>query len=122
MWLLSLTAFFLAFLIWFNNRKVEPPTVGFVAALLFSLPAIRQTQPGIPSIGCNIDVVGFLWNMFLVLCASLLLMWNYILSHPKIEPKDNQHNSELTAVNPDFRFKDLPGSPFASSPARTRPY
>jgi Domain of unknown function (DUF4436) len=83
MWLLSMTAFILAFTLWFRHRKVEPPTIGFVASLLFALPAIRNTQPGVPGIGCTIDVSGFLWNMFLVLVASLLLMWNYIIKYTK---------------------------------------
>lgn len=91
MWLLSMTAFTLAFTLWFRQRKVEPPTIGLVASLLFALPAIRNTQPGVPGIGCTIDVSGFLWNMFLVLVASLLLMWNYILKYTKDKP----HRSDV---------------------------
>lgn len=81
MWLLSCSVFTLACTVWFSDGKIEPPTIGLSAALLFAMPAIRNTQPGVPSIGCTIDTAGFLWNMFLVLTACLMLMWNYIAKY-----------------------------------------
>lgn len=60
MWALSLTLLILAVTLWMRKRKVEPPTMSVAAALLFALPSIRSTQPGIPSIGCTADAMGFL--------------------------------------------------------------
>ncbi|KAI8926398.1 hypothetical protein BC831DRAFT_229063 [Entophlyctis helioformis] len=34
-------------------------------ALLFALPALRNSQPGAPPIGCTADVAGFFWNMLI---------------------------------------------------------
>ena len=48
-------------------------------AVLFAIPQLRNVQPGIPSIGCASDTVGFFWNMALIAVALLLLMWNYII-------------------------------------------
>ena len=45
MWLLSLSAFTMSSLIWLRGRKVEPPTIAVVGALLFALPAMRNVQP-----------------------------------------------------------------------------
>jgi hypothetical protein len=81
MWLLSISAFILASSVWFAGGKIEPPTIGLTAALLFALPAIRNTQPGVPSIGITIDVAGFLWNMFLIFSSCISLIWNYILKY-----------------------------------------
>ena len=85
MWFLSLSAIVLASTLWYRERKVEPPTIGFIASLLFALPAIRNTQPGVPSIGCTADTAGFMWNMFLVLVSVVLLMWNYIIKYTRVK-------------------------------------
>jgi hypothetical protein len=46
-------------------REPAPPTVGLSVALLFALPAVRNTQPEVPPIGAAVDVLGFFWNMSL---------------------------------------------------------
>jgi hypothetical protein len=87
MWLLSFTIFTLATTLWFRDRAVEPPTIGLCASLLFALPAIRSTQPGVPPIGCTVDLAGFFWNMFLVMVSTCLLMTNYIVKYQRVKPK-----------------------------------
>jgi hypothetical protein len=71
MWVLSLTILTLSATIWFRERKVEPPIISLCASLMFALPAIRNTQPGAPIIGCTADVGGFFWNMALVSFAGM---------------------------------------------------
>ncbi|KAI8902606.1 hypothetical protein BC833DRAFT_572656 [Globomyces pollinis-pini] len=88
MWILSFTIFILSVTLWFRDRKVEPPTIAITTSLLFALPAVRNTQPGIPNIGCTVDLAGFFWNMFLVMVSSVLLMTNYILKYQR----DNKFN------------------------------
>ena len=48
-----------------------------VTGILFSLPMIRDAQPGIPAIGCTADVVSLMWNIALVSSASLMLFYRY---------------------------------------------
>lgn len=79
MWTLSLTILTLSATIWFRDRKVEPPTIGLCASLIFALPAIRNTQPDSPPIGCTVDVAGFFFNMAIVAFATFLAMLNYIV-------------------------------------------
>ncbi|KAI8910270.1 hypothetical protein EDD86DRAFT_246655 [Gorgonomyces haynaldii] len=87
MWILSLTIFILSVTLWFRERKVEPPTIAVSAALLFALPAIRNTQPGAPTIGITADTAGFFWAMILVSCSTFLLMLNYIVKYKREKPK-----------------------------------
>ncbi|KAJ2997194.1 hypothetical protein HDV02_005792 [Globomyces sp. JEL0801] len=42
MWALSITALTLSVTLWFRDRKVEPPTIGFIGSLLFALPQLRN--------------------------------------------------------------------------------
>jgi len=55
-------------------RQVLSPTIGFGVSMMFALPAVRSTQPGIPGMGCLVDVAGFFWNMAMISCAVLLLL------------------------------------------------
>lgn len=73
----------LACSVWMRGRRVEPPTIGFVIGMLFALPSIRNIQPSIPGIGITADVVGFLWNMFIVALSGVLLLLNYIFKYRK---------------------------------------
>jgi uncharacterized membrane protein (DUF373 family) len=88
MWLLSLLLLAMVVGIWFRNRSVEPPTLAFNAALLFAVPAIRQVQPGIPTIGCIADAAGFFWCMAIVSFCLLALMTNYIVKYQADQPKE----------------------------------
>ncbi|KAJ3092575.1 hypothetical protein HK102_005613 [Quaeritorhiza haematococci] len=65
--------------IYVYGRKVEPPTIAVGMGMLFALPALRNSQPGAPPIGCTADVVGFFFNMFLASGAAGLLVINYII-------------------------------------------
>ncbi|KAJ3314774.1 hypothetical protein HDU76_002358 [Blyttiomyces sp. JEL0837] len=81
MWALSLLSFTLSTTLWLRDRKVEPPTVAVGVALLFALPAVRNSQPGIPAIGCTADVVSFFWAMVLAACSVSMLYANYIFKY-----------------------------------------
>ncbi|KAJ3314775.1 hypothetical protein HDU76_002359, partial [Blyttiomyces sp. JEL0837] len=69
MWALSIWSITLATTLWTRDRKVEPPTLAVSISLLFALPAVRNTQPGVPAIGCTADVVSFFWAMVLAACS-----------------------------------------------------
>jgi Domain of unknown function (DUF4436) len=48
MWSLSLSIFVAAMSVWFREEKVELSLIAISTALLFALPNIRNSQPGIP--------------------------------------------------------------------------
>jgi hypothetical protein len=96
MWVLSLSLFSLTVTIYTRRRKVEPPTIAVAGALLFALPGLRNTQPGIPVLGCTADTAGFFWNMLLIALSIVLLMFNYMIRYtaePKPQPKREEASS-----------------------------
>ena len=48
--------------------------MGVAVSLLFALPAIRTSMPDAPPLGSPIDSCGSIWNLSVVLVASLMLM------------------------------------------------
>jgi hypothetical protein len=92
MWILSLSLFILTVTLYTRRRKVEPPTIAVAGALLFALPGLRNTQPGIPVLGCTADTAGFFWNMLLIALSIVLMMWNYIFRY-QAEPKPKKEVS-----------------------------
>lgn len=80
-WILSSLGLCLAITLWTRGRKVEPPTIAVLVTMLFALPALRASQPGIPGIGSMVDVVGFFYNEAMVGVAVVLLLANYIVKY-----------------------------------------
>jgi len=58
---ITLILLILIYSIIFSKRKVGLELFAFAAALLFALPALRDVQPGVPSIGSLIDFIAFFW-------------------------------------------------------------
>jgi hypothetical protein len=59
MWVLSGMMFTLCVdHIFLRPREPAPPTLGVCIALMFALPAVRNTQPEVPPIGVAVDVLG----------------------------------------------------------------
>ncbi|KAJ7246886.1 hypothetical protein B0H12DRAFT_749964 [Mycena haematopus] len=82
MWCLSSGIFIAAMSVWFRERKVELPLIAISTALLFALPNVRNSQPGIPSVaGTTSDMVGFFWNLVLVAASAFSLIVNFIIKN-----------------------------------------
>ncbi|KAJ3413064.1 DEAD-box ATP-dependent RNA helicase [Chytridiales sp. JEL 0842] len=86
MWFLALLAFTVSVTIWNRKRKVEPPMIGVTVSLLFALPAVRNTQPGAPAIGCTSDVISFFWAMAIVAISAGMNFINYLVKYTKDKP------------------------------------
>jgi hypothetical protein len=88
MWSLTLGALLMT-LCFFSFDFAEPPLIGILATLLFALPAVRNTQPGVPPIGCTVDVAGLFWNMVIIAsCIFSLMMKFFVVKYNKF--KDDQ--------------------------------
>lgn len=97
MWFLSLSIFVAAMTVWFREKKVEPPLIAISTALLFALPNVRNSMPGIPTTaGTTSDMVGFFWNLLLVAISAISLLINYIIKNkrerPAPKPSDLESN------------------------------
>ncbi|KAI8912792.1 hypothetical protein EDD86DRAFT_117507 [Gorgonomyces haynaldii] len=55
----------------------EPVVLALNASLLFAVPGVRNTQPGIPSIGCTADVASFFWVMGLLGINQVMLLISF---------------------------------------------
>jgi len=89
MWFLSLSIFIAAMSVWFRGKNAELPMVSISTALLFALPNIRNSQPGVPSpVGTTEDMVGFFWNILLVAASAIFLLVKWVLQNkrPPLKP------------------------------------
>ncbi|KAF9950068.1 hypothetical protein BGZ70_001521 [Mortierella alpina] len=74
MWLLSIAIGIIAMQVIRKHRTSDEHVLTLGITTLFALPALRETQPGIPSIGCAADVLGFYWNMAIIAISSILIL------------------------------------------------
>ncbi|KAG0315513.1 hypothetical protein BGZ99_007417 [Dissophora globulifera] len=61
MWALSIAIGIIAIQVIRKYRVTDEHVLTLGITTLFALPALRETQPGIPAIGCAADVLGFYW-------------------------------------------------------------
>ncbi|KAF9203020.1 hypothetical protein BGZ59_001865 [Podila verticillata] len=77
--------------------------IGIIA--MQALPALRETQPGIPAIGCAADVLGFYWNMAIIAISSIMVLMSSALrwKEPSIDHEMNlicqQHNLQAKLIS-----------------------
>jgi len=92
MWLLSLSVFIAAMSVWFREKNTELGLVSISTALLFALPRIRNSQPGVPTVvGTTEDMVGFFWNVLLVATSAISLLIKYIMQNKRPGSKPVTH-------------------------------
>ncbi|KAF9096220.1 hypothetical protein BGX29_008664 [Mortierella sp. GBA35] len=61
MWALSIAIGIIAIQVIQKYRVTDEHVLTLGITTLFALPALRETQSGIPAIGCAADVLGFYW-------------------------------------------------------------
>lgn len=81
MWLILICVLLIIFSIIIRNRKIEYSMFAFLSAMLFALPALRNVQPFVPTIGCLSDYAAFFWAEAVV-AGSLILMIFVWLKRP----------------------------------------
>jgi hypothetical protein len=70
------------------------------ATLIFGLPALRDTQPGVPPLGAFSDYVSYLWAEAIVAVSAIIAIWTWIHRH---RAKDQGPITDSTAPG------DVPG-------------
>jgi len=68
-------------------RKIEAPLVSLYPALLFGLPALRNTAPSSPPIGCLLDTSSFYWSMLFVIAGVVTVPIKYLIQAPRPPPQ-----------------------------------
>ncbi|KAF9415098.1 hypothetical protein BGZ94_000193 [Podila epigama] len=74
MWALSIAIGIIAIQVIRKHRISDEHILTLGITTLFALPALRETQPGIPAIGCAADVLGFYWNMAIIAISSIMIL------------------------------------------------
>jgi hypothetical protein len=76
-WGVAVSAFGLALRLVEQRRKFEAGFTGFLAALLFAFPTVRNNLPGNPPIGALNDFLAFFWTEALVAVALIVVLVTY---------------------------------------------
>ncbi|KAI9364443.1 hypothetical protein DFJ73DRAFT_809451 [Zopfochytrium polystomum] len=76
MWILPSLVAIIATRNLMSGKPPEGPAVGLSMSLLFTLPNVRATQPGVPPIGCTADAVSFLPSLLICSFGVCLLLYN----------------------------------------------
>ncbi|KAG0345671.1 hypothetical protein BG005_001200 [Podila minutissima] len=74
MWAISIAIGIIAIQVIRSHRISDEHILTLGITTLFALPALRETQPGIPAIGCAADVLGFYWNMAIIAISSIMIL------------------------------------------------
>lgn len=84
MWFITICVVLIMLSVIVRNRKLEYSMFGFLATLLFALPALRNIQPFVPPLGCLSDYIAFFWAEGIV-AAGLILMIFIWLKRPGVK-------------------------------------
>ena len=116
MWCLTLGVLAATFQIVFRRREVSPPLLGVFVALLFALPAVRNTQPAAPPIGTLLDTVSLFWNMMIVALCAITLMAMWIVQSPRPHPPAKSYNIMDNDVVHPANYVHANNAPLISNP------
>ncbi len=72
--MLALLALAAGVLVYTGRRPAEGTLLGWTAALLFALPALRNYLPNSPPLGASIDMYAYLWFMVAAGMAQVLMI------------------------------------------------
>lgn len=77
MWAIALAAVAMAVMLILLKREIGAGVLGYLAAVLFAFPAIRDALPGIPSLGTWFDYLAFFWaeTIVAIVLVVLAVLW-----------------------------------------------
>jgi hypothetical protein len=61
-------------LVFVGVRRIEVTLVGALGAMIFALPALRNSMPGAPPLGVRADILFFFWAELGAIIALCLFM------------------------------------------------
>jgi hypothetical protein len=82
MWGVSLAVFLLALSIVIRGRKVEIAMFSFIATLIFSFVAVRNTQPAVPPVGTLSDYLAFFEAEVILAFSLLTIIFTWLIRPP----------------------------------------
>jgi hypothetical protein len=61
-----------------RRKIIEPPLLAMFAAVLFSVPILRNTAPQSPQFGCQMDYAAFFWTMLTCVLSFTLASFRFM--------------------------------------------
>ncbi|KAI8050619.1 hypothetical protein BDF22DRAFT_695876 [Syncephalis plumigaleata] len=82
------------------GREILPNHLSVGTAILFAMPNIRNSQPGIPSVGVSSDMLGYVWNLSLVTIFTVSIILTYTLRWLSDKKKDEKDKKDKKDAEP----------------------
>ena len=79
MFVLALSIMGMALRVMASRDAINLLPLSLCVTLIFGLPALRNTQPGVPGIGALGDYLSFIWAELLVTTSAIALAWTWII-------------------------------------------
>lgn len=95
MWSLALAGLAMGLMMLLLRRDIGPGPLGYLAALLFAFPAIRNSLPDSPGIGTKFDFLSFFWVEAVVAITLVALAVLWIVR----ETRSDGQSSETKAIS-----------------------
>jgi len=61
------------------ERELDLLPLSLSITLIFGLPALRNTQPGVPPLGATSDYISFIWAENIVAFSAIVIMWTWLV-------------------------------------------
>jgi Domain of unknown function (DUF4436) len=79
MFILAVSVMVMALRVAGSPSDINLLPLSLCVTLIFGLPALRNTQPGVPGIGALCDYLSFIWAEFIVTTSAIALAWTWII-------------------------------------------
>jgi hypothetical protein len=81
----GLSGLMIGALVFLGVRRVEATLTGTLSAMIFAVPALRSSLPGVPPLGGHADIVVFVWVELAVIIGLILFMIAWMERGPSPE-------------------------------------
>jgi Domain of unknown function (DUF4436) len=79
MFILAISVMVMALRVAASPSEINLLPLSLCVTLIFGLPALRNTQPGVPGIGALCDYLSFIWAEFIVTTSAIALAWTWVI-------------------------------------------
>ena len=79
MFVLAISIMVMALRVLASRDAMNLLPLSLCVTLIFGLPALRNTQPGVPGVGALCDYISFIWAEFIVAISAIVLVWTWII-------------------------------------------
>ncbi|KAJ1923690.1 hypothetical protein IWQ60_005716 [Tieghemiomyces parasiticus] len=100
-WALALAISTLAFQVAITRRQIPPALLTCGTSLLFALPALRNSQPGIPALGCASDILAYFWCLIIVAFSAVSNLLLTVVRKEKVKKDDKASDKAPDTAPPE---------------------